>query len=236
MPRIQAQPILLGAILALVAAAPAHASSPIADAVVERLSRAACIAASGLRNASAGPVTRFSDRVPVDIRTVTGTYRQPHMQGARGTMLCAYNRANRRVETQELAGGAFPGPVQPLPPSPPAASIPRDLPFRVIDLGGVAPIGAVTLALGSDGNIAANGGCNGFGGRYMLTGEGLKIYGPMIGTQIACSAAVNRQERRYQQILLAAQSIRRQLNGEYRLYAEDGRTLRLVAPAVQQPR
>lgn len=205
----------------LLAANAAHAATPASYASLDRTSSAACLKASALRNASVGPVTRFSDRSGMDARVVTGTRPQPHMKGASATMLCLYDRRAKRAEVQELAGGLAAAPLQ-------AVQI-KDRQWQVQTIDGRPPASggnaAVTLMFGSDGNIAANGGCNGFGGRYMLTGEGLKIYGPMIGTQMACAPAVMDQERRLQAILAAAQSLVPQVDGNLLLTASDRRTL-----------
>ncbi len=80
----------------------ANAATTGSYAALDRQTSAACIAASGLRAATVGPVVRFSDRFLMDVRTVTGTYPQPHMKGAKGTMLCLYNRRTKRAETQEM--------------------------------------------------------------------------------------------------------------------------------------
>lgn len=214
------------AAIMLLAAGTAHAATPASYASLDRASSAACLKASALRNGRVGPMTRFSDRAGMDARVVTGIWPQPHMKGAPATILCLYNRRAKRAEVQELAGGlVVQTPVQ-------AAQI-KDRRWQVQTIDGRPPASggnaAVTLMFGSDGNIAANGGCNGFGGRYMLTGEGLKIYGPMIGTQMACEPAVMNQERRFQAILAAAQSIVPQADGTLLLTASDRRTIVLNA-------
>ncbi len=205
----------------LLLSGPAQAATPVSFAALDRASATACLKAAGLRDAGAGPATRFSDRNGMDARVVTGTWPQPHMKGAAATMLCLYDRRVRRAEVQELAGG--------LTPQPAAAATPiKDRKWQVLTLngrpavpGGHAPM---TLMFGSDGNISANGGCNGFGGRYMLTGEGLKIYGPMIGTQMACEPPVMEQERRFQSFLAAAQTLAPQPGGTLLLTAGAGET------------
>lgn len=83
--------------------ATADASTTLSYAALDRQTSSACISASGLRAAIVGPVVRFSDNFLIDARTVTGTYPEPHMMGAKGTMLCLYNRQTKRVETQEMA-------------------------------------------------------------------------------------------------------------------------------------
>ena len=93
---------LLSGFLAATLVTAANAATTRSYAALDRQTSAACIAASGLRAATVGPVVRFSDRFLMDVRTVTGTYPQPHMKGAKGTMLCLYNRRTKRAETQEM--------------------------------------------------------------------------------------------------------------------------------------
>lgn len=80
----------------------ARASTPAAYAALDRATARACRSVSGLREArvTAGPV-RFSDRLGMDARLVTGVHPQPHMKGARATLLCLYDRRAKRAETQE---------------------------------------------------------------------------------------------------------------------------------------
>lgn len=94
--------LLLSGVLAATVMATANAATAPSYAALDLQTSAACIAASGLRDAAAGPVVRFSDDFLMDARTVTGTYPQPHMKGAKGTMLCLYNRQTERAETQEI--------------------------------------------------------------------------------------------------------------------------------------
>jgi hypothetical protein len=94
---------LLSGFLAATLATTANASTNRSYAKLDRQTSAACVAASGLRAATVGPAVRFSDSFLMDARIVTGTYPQPHMKGARGTMLCLYNRRTKRAETQEMA-------------------------------------------------------------------------------------------------------------------------------------
>ena len=165
----------------------------------------------------------------MDARLVTGIWPQPHMKAASATVLCLYNRRSKTAEVDELAGGL---PLQTL--SQAVQIKDRQWSVKAIDGRRPAPGGnaPVTLMFGSDGHIAANGGCNGFGGRYMLTGEGLKIYGPMIGTQIACTPNAMDQERRFQSILATAQTLAPQPDGSLLLSAADRRTV-LLGPVQE---
>lgn len=95
-------PLLVGFLAASIASA-ATAATPLSYAELDLQTSAACIAASGLRGATVGPAVRFSDDFLMDVRTVTGIYPQPNMKGAKGIMLCLYNRQTQRAETQEMA-------------------------------------------------------------------------------------------------------------------------------------
>ncbi len=81
---------------------PVLASSPSSWRTFDQKSAKACIAQSGLRAARVGPVTRFSDRTMIDVRTVEGQYPQIHMKGASARMLCLYNCKLNRAEVQEF--------------------------------------------------------------------------------------------------------------------------------------
>ena len=90
-------------LLGLTSTPTAYASSSDAWAELDRASAAACVAASGFKDASAEPSVHFSDDIGFDVRVVSGIYPQAHMKGASGKMLCVYGRATKRVEVQELA-------------------------------------------------------------------------------------------------------------------------------------
>lgn len=220
--------IALGAGLAVAAtlAAPmsaAHASTPASYDRLNQRTAAACLMAAKLKNARVGPPVRFSDRYSVDVRTVDGTWPQAHMNRAPASMLCVYHRRLGTAEVQEIpASSAGPAPE-------PGGPVLRDVRYDVVEIGGRRPVGnsVPTLMFGRDGNIAAQGGCNGFGGRFTATGEQVRIYGPMIGTQIGCSPAVMTQERRFQQILSVVGRVEPQFGGGLLLTAEDGRSIRL---------
>lgn len=181
----------------MLAGSVAQASTPGAYAALEKRSAAACIAASGLRDGKAGPTVRFSDRVMIDARFVTGTYPQAHMKGAKGTMLCLYNRKTRRAEAQEApASMAEAG----LPAT--GAAI-KDIWWRAEDIGGRGIVTSVDVKLmfGSDGKIGGKSGCNNYSVNYALTGTKLKVYPPMIGTRMMCAADVMSQEALFQKML-----------------------------------
>ena len=175
----------------------ANASTPASYAALDRRTSAACIIASGLANATVGPVTRFSDRFLMDVRTVTGTYPQPHMQGASATMLCLYNRNTRRAEAQQMAD---------VPRAASVAQI-KDVWWRATDIGGAGVVATnVRLMLGSDGKVNGNSSCNNFSANYTISGGDIRVYPGMIGTRMACPDNIMQQDTQFRSILNAATS------------------------------
>src|SRR3546814_9534813 len=82
-----------------IAALPAVAATPQAYEELDRTSSLACLRASGFRDAAYAPEPlRFSDRLGVDARLVTGTYAQSDMKGKQGMVLCLYDRKSKRAE------------------------------------------------------------------------------------------------------------------------------------------
>jgi heat shock protein HslJ len=199
------------------------ASTPAADEAVDRASTAACIKASGLEDATVGPITRFSDDFLVDARTVTGAWPQPHMNKTQGMVLCLYNRRTGRAETQE--------PTQPAPEAPPAsADAIRDVWWKVAEIDGRPPVGdkPLTLKFGADGKVGGNSGCNGYSATYQLNGVTLKVLPPMIGTRMLCSLPVNGQETRYREILINATQVNHGPAGSMVVTSSNGHALRFV--------
>lgn len=87
-----------------IAAVPVAASTPQAYRELDRASSMACLRASGFRNAAFAPSPlRFSDRLGVDARLITGTFPQPHMKGRQGMALCLYDRKTKRAEVVDAA-------------------------------------------------------------------------------------------------------------------------------------
>ena len=96
---------LLTAALALSLASPALAATPASWTAERKAAAAVCGKASNLRNATVPRYSvAFSDANPVDVLLVTGTWRPRHMKGAKATMLCLYNRADKTAEVQEALG------------------------------------------------------------------------------------------------------------------------------------
>lgn len=210
--------VTLSALFAL-AATTAFASTPGNYAQLDSASEAACLKAAKLGSATIGPAVRFSDRVGIDARVVTGTWPQPHMKGAKAKMLCLYNRKNKRVEVQELTE----------PMTKQAVAV-KDVWWRAENVGGkgVADNSEVTLMLGSDGKLGGKSGCNGYSANYELTGEALKVLPPMIGTRMMCAPALSSQEQAYRSLLESAQSVSLTPDGALILISADGTTSRFI--------
>lgn len=202
---------MTGASAAMLLATPAIAATPDSYAKLDQASAAACVRASGLQSPSVGPAMRFSDKLAIDARTVEGTWPQPHMKGAKVSMLCLYNRRNKRVEVQEMSGNA-------------AAAVIKDVWWRAEDVGGRGIIdrSEVTLMLGTDGKIGGKSGCNGYSANYQVTGDVMKVYPPMIGTRMACAPALMAQENRYRTLMETAQSVRITPEGWLIITSADG--------------
>ena len=204
--------ILFSTFFAMTAAIPAIAATPAAYMKLDKASEAACLKAANLGDATAGPPTRFSDRMLIDARIIDGTWPQPHMKGAKARMLCLYNRKTKRVEVQELA----------LPVV--AVALVKDVWWRAENIGGknVIDRSDVTLMLGSDGKVGGNSGCNGYSANYIIAGDGIKVYPPMIGTRMACAPALMNQEQAYQKLLETAQSFEITPEGRLVVKSADG--------------
>jgi hypothetical protein len=90
------------ALLLLVAAGPALASSDQAWQAQERDMRERCLAASQLQHARiAGEPVLFDDRLGISALLLSGRYPQPHMQGQRGRELCLYQRSSGTAHIAE---------------------------------------------------------------------------------------------------------------------------------------
>lgn len=210
---------LAGAAAAMLLAGPAAAATPEAWMKVDKASETACVKAANLAGATAGPPTRYSDKVMIDARVVVGTRPQPHMKGAKAKMLCLYNRKTKRVEVQELSE----------PVVAQAAPV-KDIWWRAEDIGGrgIVDSSEVTLMLGSDGKIGGRSGCNGYSANYQITGDAIKVYPPMISTRMACAPAVMMQEQAYQKLLETVVSVGTTTEGGLILTFADGTSSQFV--------
>jgi heat shock protein HslJ len=202
-----------------VAAAPAFAATPDSYAKLDKASEAACLKAANLGGGVVAAPIRYSDRVGIDARVVTGIWPQPHMKGAKAKMLCLYNRKTKRVEVQEL--------VEPVVKQ--AVSV-KDVWWRAEDIGGrgVVDNSEITLMLGSDGKVGGKSGCNGYSANYQITGEALKVYPPMIGTKMMCPPALMNQEQAYRSLIETAQSVSVTPEGALVITSSGGATSRFT--------
>ena len=85
-------------IAAAVTAPPARAASPDAWAALFKAASAACVTASGLKDAKAGKPIDFSDKVLV---FVEGRWPQPHMNNAATRFACLYDKTAKTAEANE---------------------------------------------------------------------------------------------------------------------------------------
>jgi len=85
--------------LAILAAMPAHASSPDAWAELFKRASAACARASDLKKPRTGTPVDFPDKVLV---IVDGIWPQPHMKNAPARFACLYDKRSRTAEAAEL--------------------------------------------------------------------------------------------------------------------------------------
>jgi heat shock protein HslJ len=208
----------MAAAAAIAAAAPAFAATPDSWAKLDTASEAACLKGANLSGGIVGPPIRYSDRMAIDARVITGTWPQPHMKGAKAKVLCLYNRKNKRTEVQELSE-----PVQ-------QVVAVKDIWWRAEDIGGKGIIdnSEVTLMLGSDGKIGGRSGCNGYSANYQLTGNILKVFPPMIGTRMMCAPALMTQEQAFRALIETAQSVAVTPEGALVITSESGATSRFM--------
>jgi heat shock protein HslJ len=210
--------LMLSGAISLAIASPIHASTPDNWAKLDATTQAACAKASGLTSTTVSPSVRFSDKLLVDARVIEGVWPQPHMKGARASMLCVYNRKTKHVEVQEMADIPKPAPTL------------KDVWWQAEDIGGKGIIDRsdVTLMLGSDGRIGGKSGCNGYSASYQITDDKLKITSPLIGTRMACAPALMNQEQSFQKLVETAVSFAISPDGNLILQSADGAISRFV--------
>ncbi|RDV07279.1 META domain-containing protein [Sphingorhabdus pulchriflava] len=211
---------LAGVAIACAIATPVNASTSKSWMQVDKASRAACLKAASLNDAVTGPPIRYSDRLLIDARVVTGTWPQPHMKGAKAKMLCLYHRRSKRVEVQELA--------YPIPPAPQAMI--KDVWWQAYSIDGKPVVSGseVTLMLGSDGKVGGKSGCNGYGASYQLDGSSLKVFPPMIGTMMACAPNLMDQEQAYRALMEKATIASLTTDGKLEVVSASGATIRFT--------
>ena len=88
-------------LMAALVTVPATASTEAAWKASARNGRKACIAAAQLLRPTVSAAVGFSDRTGYDAMLVRGVYPQKFMKGARGVMLCLYDRRTHRAEAVE---------------------------------------------------------------------------------------------------------------------------------------
>ncbi len=94
--------LAVAAPIAIAFASPALAASNAAWEKSMAQATRACLKAADLNNAAiAGTPILFSDNAGKTALLVTGRWRPAHMNNARATMLCLYDRQTRKAETQE---------------------------------------------------------------------------------------------------------------------------------------
>jgi hypothetical protein len=94
------------AAIALLRPAEVRATAPAAWSAYAKEVRAKCAVASGLRDVMFSGFAQFGDDVGWDAVRLQGRYSQAFMHGKSGTMICLFNRRDRRAHASEL--GAFP--------------------------------------------------------------------------------------------------------------------------------
>ena len=92
----------------LLLAAPASSSTPASWVASAKAGQAACRTAAGLLRPRVSTNIIFSDAIGRDAMLVRGTYPQPAMKRAKGTMLCLYDRRQRTAEVSEAKGWSAP--------------------------------------------------------------------------------------------------------------------------------
>jgi hypothetical protein len=96
------------AIALFASGAPVQASSPTAWAALDRKVAEACIKASGLKTAHVSRPVQFDDTLGKVVTLVSGIYPQKHMKGAKGHMLCVFDKASGRTWINEAEGWTAP--------------------------------------------------------------------------------------------------------------------------------
>ncbi|PYA49954.1 hypothetical protein [Serratia marcescens] len=95
----------IGLLIVALAAFNATASSPHAWAESERAMRAACLKASGLKNARVeGAIVHYGDDVGYSALFIGGRYPPPVIKNKPGRELCLYQRATQKAAVQAVEG------------------------------------------------------------------------------------------------------------------------------------
>ncbi|MBB4002145.1 MAG: hypothetical protein V7704_11600 [Aurantimonas endophytica] len=100
--------LLLIALPLLLAATAAHASSDDAWADLNLAVAEKCAAASGLKHAHVSELVLFDDTLNKVATLVTGVFPQKALKGAKGKMLCIYDKQSKKVWVDEATGWSAP--------------------------------------------------------------------------------------------------------------------------------
>lgn len=223
---------LLVATFALLAgpAASSLASTPQAWAEMNAKSSAACAQVSGLNEPKVGAPIRFSDAIGLDVRVVTGTAPQPHMEDTSVTMLCAFDRRTGQAEVVDA-------PAETVLTTLPSAPSIDGIVWRAEDIGGGGIIdrSRATLTFDADGRISGSASCNRYSGGVLLDRGALSFTSALVATQKACVPSLMDQERRFLAILGAARRIELLPTGALLLSTPDGQSLRFFPEQPVQP-
>lgn len=221
----------LVACLALLGGAPGSglASTPQAWAELDARSMSACVQASGLHESKVGAPIRFSDRIGIDVRVVTGIT-PPHDNGPSMTLVCAFDRRTGQAEVVEAPDAAV---VKSLPSAPSIEGII----WRAEDIsgGGIIDRSRATLTFGVDGRISGRASCNDYSGRYALDRGVLSFTSVLAVTQKACVPSLMDQERRFLAILAAARRIELLPTGALLVSTPEGKSLRFFPEEPVRP-
>jgi heat shock protein HslJ len=115
------------------------------------------------------------------------------------------------------------------------AALLRGQPWSVTDINGSALVerSRIVISFGPTGRVSGNASCNGFGGTYTITGEGLR-FGETVATKRACLGPLMQQEAAFLGVLGAVNRFAISAGGALVLHTADGRTItatRLKPPA-----
>ena len=97
----------------------------------------------------------------------------------------------------------------------------------VEDIAGAGVIDGsrVTLVLMVDGQAGGSGGCNSYGGSYLLEGRTIR-FEPLAATRMACAEALMEQEQRYFDMLAEVGRFAVAADGALLLMTPEGREIR----------
>lgn len=91
--------------------------------------------------------------------------------------------------------------------------------------GGIIDYSRVTLNFDADGRIHGRTGCNSYSGEYTQTGDQLRIGANTAATMMACAPALNKQERRFLNVLQDARGYNIDPTGKLIIRSHSGQTL-----------